>query len=247
MQTKFNSAFLLCLFFLNTILCADDIKDYRRNQFEKDFPTMQCSKTATSPYEGHYVTKEYWTKLEQTKSHPLSGGSLSIDIGKDGYVNVGLHYHEGGSYFCSFVKDNSLWSCASDHECISFKIDNNQQLISSHHDRPLIRVGKAGDYTVYFEKIFQHKCYTSDVGEKWCFGKEEITIDQKTRKAYLMLDLMERPEYGNTLTFDNEYGDEFFVFVPYKNGWKIFQDTWLSIENHVEVNPLTDKPWRILQ
>lgn len=203
---------------------------------------MQCSKTSTSPYEGHYVTKEYWTKLEQTKSHPLAKGVLTVNISKDGYVRVGQNYHEGQAYVCSFIKDNLLRACASDHECI-----NVNELISNYHNEPLIRVGKAGDYTVYFEKIFQHKCYTSDVGEKWCFGKEEVTIDQNTRKAYLWLDLIEIPEYGNTLTFDNAYGGDFFVFVPYKNGWKIFQDTWLSIENHVEVNPLTDKPWRILQ
>jgi|GEM_PF-4433547 len=39
MQSKLNLVFLLSLFFLNTVLWADDITDYRRNQFEKDFPT----------------------------------------------------------------------------------------------------------------------------------------------------------------------------------------------------------------
>ncbi len=269
MQSKLNLVFLLSLFFLNTVLWADDITDYRRNQFEKDFPTMQCSKTATLPYEGHYVTKSYWAKLEKIKigplpleSDPTEGEVLTVNIGRDGFIGVGQNYHEGQGYVCSFAQDNLLWACESNYGCIQLRFDSQRQLFISEErynpkdiaslpkeipmSKPLIRVGNAGDYTVYFEKIFPNKCYTSDVGEKWCFGKEEITIDNKVHKVYLDLSGFLMPLYGESLTFDDQYSENLFVFVPYKNGWKIFQDTAMDSENHIEVNPLTDTPWRIL-
>lgn len=269
MQTKLNLVFLLCLFSISTSLYADN--DTRLadtlEMLKKEFPTIQCNQEKLlTRYEGHYVTKAYWIGLEKTKSHALSANQesnlMTVNIGKDGFVGLGYSYHEGVNFECTFEKDNVLWSCV-DNSCEKLQIDHQKQIFISKFTYelkelaslpkgipmvgPLIRVGKSRDYSVYFEKIFQHKCYTSDVGEKWCFGKNEITIDKKVQKAYLKLDMSEIPEYGNTLTFDNDYNEDMFVFVPYNNGWKIFQDTWLTIENHIPVNPLTDKPWRILR
>ena len=264
MQTKLNSAFLLCLFFLSTVLCADDTirRDSTLDMLKKEFPTIQYNQQKLlSPYEGHYVTKEYWTELEKTKSHPLSEAQKSYDINEYG-LEIIFSYHEWLGYDCTFEKDGALWAY-NGYRCYKLQINDQKQLfisVDSYHlqefgslpkaipmDGPLIRVGKSRDDSAYFEKIFQHKCYTSDAGEKWCFGKKEITIDNKVHKVDLQLDMSEIPEYGNTLTFDDESGDDFFVFVPYENGWKIFQDTWMTTENHIPANPQTDKPWRILQ
>lgn len=269
MQTKFNSAFLLFLCFLSTVLCADN--DTRLADtlvmLKKEFPAIQCNQqTLLSPYEGHYVKKEYWAELEKTKSHPLAGykESYTIKIGSNGFVIASPNWHEGAQpYVCTFEKENILWLC-NDGGCSKLKIDYQKQLFISvdHYDikdivsisakeipmeGPFIRIGKSGDDSAYFEKIFQHKCYTSDVGEKWCFGKDEITIDSKIHKVYLELDIELMPRYGNILTFDDRYSDNLFVFVLYKNGWKIFQDTSIDRENYIPVNPQTDKPWRILQ
>lgn len=267
MQTKLNFVFLLCLFSISTSLCADNDTrlDYTLDMLKKEFPTIQCNQQILlSPYEGHYVTKAYWAELEKTKSHPLSGDkeSYTIDIGGNGFVIASPNWHEGAQlYECTLEKENVLWSC-NDGGCNKLQIDHQKQLFISVDyynpkdlvslpekipmDGPFIRIGKSGDDSAYFEKIFQHKCYTSEVGEKWCFGKEEITIDNKVHKVYLKLDIFFTPKYGNTLAFDDQLSDYLFVFVPYKNGWKIFQDSWIDSENHVEVNPLTDKPWRIL-
>jgi hypothetical protein len=268
MQTKLNLVFLLGIFSLNTLLCADDIR--LENTFErlkKVFPTIQCNQQKLlSRYEGHYVTKGYWIGLEKTKSHPLSGDkeSYTIDIGSNGFVLASPNWHEGAQpYECTFEKENILWLC-NDGGCSKLKIDHQKQLFISVDyydakdivslstkeipmDGPFIRIGKSRDDSAYFEKIFQHKCYTSDVSEKWCFGKDEITVDNQVHKVYLELDIVLMPQYGNILTFDDKLSDNLFVFVPYENGWKIFQDTSIDRENYIPVNPLTDKPWRILR
>lgn len=270
MQTKLNSAFFLFLLFLNSVLCADSNTrfDPTLEMVKKEFPTIQCNQqTLLSRYEGHYVEKDFWIKLEKTKNYALSANKesdlLIVNIGKDGLISVSENYHEGQNYDCSFEQKSVLWSCEYTYKCIKLQVDSQKQLFISEFryepkkiaslpkdipmDGPFIRIGKSGDDSAYFEKIFQHKCYTSEVGEKWCFGKDEITINSKVHKAYLELDIIFTPKYGNALAFDNQFSSDLFVFVPYKNGWKIFQDSWIDSENHVEVNPLADKPWRILQ
>ncbi|WP_060826258.1 hypothetical protein [Sulfurospirillum cavolei] len=270
MLAKLNSAFLLCLFSISTSLCADNDTrlDYTLDMLKKEFPTIQCNQqTLLSPYEGHYVEKDFWIKLEKTKNYALSANKesdlLIVNIGKDGLISVSENYHEGQNYDCSFEQKSVLWSCEYTYKCIKLQVDSQKQLFISEfmyepkkiaslpNEIPmvgsLIRVGTSYDESVYFEKIFQHKCYTSEVGEKWCFGKDEISIDNKVHKVYLELDIIFTPKYGNALAFDDQLSGDLFVFVPYKNGWKIFQDSWIDSENHVEVNPLTDKPWRILQ
>lgn len=269
MQTKLNLVFLLCLFSLSTSLYADN--DTRLadtlEMLKKEFPTIQCNQEKLlSRYEGHYVEKDFWIKLEKTKNYALSANKesylLAVDIDKHGFVSVGYNWHEGQAYECSFERGDVLWSC-SDTWCSKLQIDRQRQLFISestytHKDivslpeklpmsGPLIRVGKSNDYSIYFEKIFQHKCYISDVGEKWCFGKKEITIDSKVHQVYLELDIVLMPHYGNIVAFDDKSSDNLFVFVPYENGWKIFQDSWIDRENYIPVNPLTDKPWRILR
>ncbi|WP_263833011.1 hypothetical protein [Sulfurospirillum oryzae] len=269
MQTKLNSAFLLFLLFLNSVLCADNNTrlDPTLEMVKKVFPTIQCNQQQLLlRYEGTYVKKGFWLELEKTKNYALSANQesdfLIISINEYG-LGISFNYHEGQGFECTFEKDNVLWSC-NDHWCRKLQIDHQKQLFMSAGsydlkdfaslfnkdipmDGPFIRIGKDGDDSAYFEKIFQHKCYTSDIGEKWCFGKEEITIDSKVHKVYLELDIVFTPKYGNALAFNDKLSDNLFVFVPYKNGWKIFQDSWIDSENHVEVNPLTDKPWRILQ
>ena len=54
------------------------------------------------------------------------------------------------------------------------------------------------------------------------------------------------PNYGTALSLE-EFSDNFWIFVPNKNGWKVFQDTWASDENRKNINPLKDKPWHILK
>jgi len=270
MQTKLNLIFLLCLFSISTSLCADN--DTRLadtlDMLKKEFPTIQCNQQKLlSRYNGTYVKKDFWIKLEKTKNYALSlkkeSDLLIIDINEYG-LGISFNYHEGQGYECTFEKDNVLWACV-DNWCKKLQIDHQKQLFMSFGsydlkdfaslstqeipmDGPFIRIGKSGDNSAYFEKIFQHKCYTSDIGEKWCFGKDEITIGSKAHKVDLLLDIVvATPRYGNTLIFDDQSSDNLFVFVPYKNGWKIFQDTWFDRENYVDVNPLIDKPWRVLR
>lgn len=267
--TKVKIPILFGIFSLNILLYAD-ANTRLDNTFEslkKLFPSIQCNQQRLlSGYEGHYVKKDYWIRLEKTKNYALSANQennlRTVNIGKDGFVSVGYNYHEGQNFECTFEKENVLWLC-NDSWCSKFQIDYEKHLFISDFTYelkelaslpkeipmvgPFIQVGNSGDYSVYFETIFQHKCYNSDIGEKWCFGKDEVIIDNKVHKVYLELDIVFTPRYGNALSFDNQLSSDLFVFVPYNNGWKIFQDSWIDSENHVEVNPLTDKPWRILQ
>jgi len=61
-----------------------------------------------------------------------------------------------------------------------------------------------------------------------------------------MLDTVEIPLYGSAVSLEDNMS-MLWMFVPYEKGYKVFQDTAITDENHKKINPLTDKPWHILK
>ncbi len=218
-----------------------------------------------SRYAGQYILKDFWDDLGKKRDWSAAKTKevdrIAITIDKNGIVGVGENWHEGQHFECAFVKYNQIWLYDySDNSYALLKIKNNQLWISNLSNEPevlfkniplmgpLIRIGSSDteESSIYFQKIFQHKCFKDEIGQKWCFGDNQITINQKKFKMYFRLETVEPPSYGTVLSL-NEFSDNYWVFIPYKKGWKVFKDTYMYNVNHKEINPLTDKPWHILQ
>jgi hypothetical protein len=189
-------------------------------------------------YTGHYTDKDLWNNIPKvrnwasTHGQPHNGISR-VEIDEHGVVTAATGWHEGTIQpTCSAIIKNKLW------------IINE---FTNRWEGPFIRVGKAfEENTIYFNRLFQNKCYKDELNQKWCFRNSEINIDNKKIKVELMLDTFETPLYGTALKLE-ENTSRLWMIVPYKNGWKIFLDTWASDENYKVINPLKDNPWHILK
>lgn len=182
---------------------------------------------------GHYTNKVLWNNIPKKRNWVLTNGEsnneiISIDINEQGEVTAYTNWQPA----CSSIIKNKLW------------VINEY---TNKWEGPFMRAGKAFDEnTIYFKRLFQNKCYKDELNQKWCFGNGEIQIDKKKIKVELMLDTVESPLYGNALRLEEDRS-RLWMFVPYKNGWKVFQDTFVTDENFKDSNPLTDKPWHILK
>lgn len=218
-----------------------------------------------SRYAGQYILKDFWDNLGKKRDWSAAktkeNDRISISIDKNGIVGVGENWHEGQHYECAFVKNNQIWLYDySNNSYALLKIKNKQVWISNLSYEPeisfknislmgpLIPIGSfdTDESSIYFLKIFQNKCFKDEIGQKWCFGDNHITINQKKFKIFFRLETVEPPSYGTVLSL-NEFSEDYWVFVPYKKGWKVFQDTSIFNDNHKVINPLIDKPWHILK
>lgn len=187
---------------------------------------------------GHFTNQVLWNNIPKVRNWALTEDKddnkiISIDIDKRVGINAYTNWHEGSIHpVCISMIQNKLW------------VVNEY---TNKWEGPFIRVGNAFDEnTIYFKRLFQNKCYKDELNQKWCFGNSEIIINKKKIKVELMLDTVEVPLYGNALKLEDNTS-MLWMFVPYKKGYKVFQDTWASDENRKEINPLTDKPWHILK
>lgn len=220
--------------------------------WSSDKPIECQQQNILAKYTGYYTNTALWNNLPKLRQWPLARGqwhgdiaSFNItkesehneikdaDIYESGEIFAYDNWHEGSiQSVCSAILKNKLWI---------FNKNNHKW------EGPFIRVGKALDEnTIYFNRLFQNKCYKDELNQKWCFRNSEIQIDNKKFKVELMLDTVESPLYGNALRLEEDRS-RLWMFVPYKNGWKVFQDTFITDENHKVINPLTDKPWHILK
>ena len=158
---------------------------------------------------------------------------ISIDINEQRGVTAYINWHEGAMQpVCSSIIKNKFW------------VINEY---TNKEEGPFIRVGKAFDESaIYFKRLFQNKCYKDELNQKWCFKNSEIKINNKKFKVELMLDTVEIPLYGSAVSLEDNMS-MLWMFVPYEKGYKVFQDTAITDENHKKINPLTDKPWHILK
>ncbi|DAB38523.1 MAG: hypothetical protein A2552_08870 [Sulfuricurvum sp. RIFOXYD2_FULL_44_160] len=203
-----------------------------------DLNTTCEQQNILAKYAGHYADQVLWhnipiqRKWSSTQEQSYNGISR-VNIDKHGVVTAATGWHEGSIQpKCSSIIKNKLW------------IINE---FTNHWEGPFIRVSKDFDEnTIYFNRLFQNKCYKDELNQKWCFRNGEIQIDKKKIKVELMLDTDESPLYGNALRLEEDRS-RLWMFVPHKNGWKIFQDTFVTDEKFKEIDPLTDKPWHFLK
>ena len=206
--------------------------------WSSDEPIKCQQQNILAKYAGHYTDKDLWNNIPKERNWAVTNGQannefISVDINKDGEVTAYTNWHEGAIQpACSSIIKNKLW------------VINEY---TNKWEGPFLRVGKAFDEnTIYFNRLFQNKCYNDESNKQWCFGNSEIKMNNKKIKVVLMLDIVESPLYGNALRLEEDRS-RLWMFVPYKKGYKVFKDTFITDENHKEINPLTDKPWHILQ
>lgn len=186
---------------------------------------------------GHYAKKSLWENLATQKvwskaNQRFNDGWISaVDIDKMGNAFANLGWHEGGTP-CITFRGEELW--AADTSAPPAKWEG-----------PYIRVSASTNgETIYFNRIFGNKCYSSKAKEHWCFGDGQITIGKKRFKAFIQSDMSEAPEYGTPVNIDGNEG--FLVFVPFQGGWKVFKDTFVTAEGRKDIDPAKTPPWLIL-
>ncbi len=197
------------------------------------------SRDSLKLHAGHYARKAFWENLPKVKnwSEAMTKfneyATSAIEISVNGEVLLIDGWHEAAENACVHFRNRELWA--------KKPYDSSSEWVGS-----FIHVGAAkSDSAVYFERVFGDNCYVSNNNEHWCFKSNSILIDAKRRKANLVLDTSEMPTYGTPVAIDAEKG--FWIFVPTNDGWKIFQDTYVTSEEHEEINPSKSVPWRILK
>jgi len=188
-------------------------------------------------YAGHYARKEIWDLLPKLrhwwKANRIDGSISAVDIARDGETTASFNWHEGGSV-CVRFHGKELWA-------------KNAYTSSTKWEGPFIRIASddaAKIDNAYFARLFGKKCYASNVGENWCFGDGSIGIDGRMYRAKLEFDTTELPSYGSVISADGE--KDFWVFVPQRNGWKVFRDTLVTDGEREEIDPNKSLPWRAL-
>jgi hypothetical protein len=200
---------------------------------------IECQQqNVLAKYTGHYSNTKLWNDIPKERNWASinkqdNNEIISLDIDERVGINAYTNWHDGTIHpTCSSVVKNKLW------------VINEY---TNKWEGPFLRVGKAFDENaIYFKRLFQNKCYKDELNQKWCFKNSEIKINNKKFKVELMLDIVEIPLYGSAVSLEDNMS-KLWMFVPYEKGYKVFQDTAITDENHKEVNPLTDKPWHILK
>jgi hypothetical protein len=200
------------------------------------------SKASLAGHEGHYARKALWENLPELRdwnsANRFKGMVNAFTIDATGETFAELHWHEGGSV-CAKFRGDALWAKES----------------SSPHSRwegPFLRVSSSSEDTkvVYFNRLFGSQCFVANGGESWCFGPGTISINGQAHQARLVLDTVEFPKYGSSVSVQGPPSIQreggVWVFVPHGKGWKVFQDTLISEEGHQDIDPTRSQPWRVL-
>lgn len=209
--------------------------------------TPECAtKAELSLHSGHYAKKSILEGMEKEKiwfkvNQKFSNGYITaVNIEKNGDNVAIADWHEGSPNTCLRFRGEELY--ATDSTSAPLKWEG-----------PFIRVGDTSHVeTVYFNKMFNNQCYMSKTGERWCFNNGQILINDKAYKAFFQLDMSELPSYGTIVSiYGNPFkstisGNDILVFVPFKGGWKIYKDTYVTDDEYKEINPKKDPAWQIL-
>lgn len=194
------------------------------------------SKASLAMHEGHYARKTVWEKLPAlrnwNRANQFKGWVSAIDIKPDGESSASFRWHEGGNV-CAKFRADVLWAK-----------DSTSSL--AEWEGPFLRVGSSSQSpeVLYFNRLFGTRCFVASRGENWCFGPGTIKINERLYQARLVLDSVEMPTYGSPVSIDRE--KNFWVFVPHGQGWKVFQDTFVTEEGHKDIDPAMSKPWMVL-
>lgn len=189
---------------------------------------------------GKYVKKETWEKVLTVKDWTSLNSSFtedlipSVDLTSEGEAKGSLRWHEG-SPVCVQLRNGELWA----------KLITDSPNSHARWEGPYTYLLKGLDFErAYFDRIFQKECYTSEIGELWCFGPQSIQVGNKKFSAVLNLDPSEMPAYGTPVSVQGEKG--FWIFLPFENGWKVFKDSFVTEKDHVDIDPRTSAPWHTL-
>lgn len=209
----------------------------KRSAAEKSNPDC-LSKAELRAYYGNWAKKSIWDELNTNKNwgRIQRSGELidAVMVTRQGDNHVSLAWHEGAEG-CIQQRAGQLWA----------RLNGPDGYTPTSWEGPFTFIGTDTDVAVaYFRKIFDHHCYRSDNGDKWCFDDGFVNINNQRSKATLLLDGSEVPEYGTPLAIEGMEG--LYLFVPSGQGWKVFKDTWASDENRVPVEPNGSAPWRTL-
>lgn len=197
--------------------------------------TECTSRAVLKKHTGHYAEKTFWNMLPKVKIWAETGiSSISaVDILDTGESIASYSWHEGGDC-CVQLRGNEVW------------VKNpNDDKKNSQWVGPFIRVSSTGyKETPYFDRIFGNHCFKSNKNEQWCFGPGSIKVGTKRYKANIVTDTSEMPTYGTPVRIEGE--NNFWIFVPWGEGWKVFKDTFLTVEDRA-VDPNKSTPWRKLK
>jgi len=217
-----------------------------------DLAPSEClSAEALRPFGQVFADKKEWEMLPrlrdwsavrnaqtQIRKYRMRAGGGSIDafVLRGDQVIGSLGWHEGVSV-CVQHRDGEYWA----------RMPQSEPSKHPPWEGPFIPVhGAATEKAAYFNRIFGQVCHDSEEHEPWCFGDGSLRIGDTQYLAELVLDGSEMPNYGSPVRLAGQK-EGFLVFVPAGDGWSVYKDDYVSKDDHVEVDPKRDPPWRKLR
>lgn len=189
---------------------------------------------------GSYVAKQLWDELvlkknwsEVTSKNSPMNGYPTLWIDKTGEPTLSS-WHEAASNACLNASGDKLWAYSKD--------DPKRQRLQ------YIRIGDIGETVLsdaLLGRIFGKQCFQDAKGARWCFDRGTLAIGERKYVAQLVMDGSEMPGYGTPLSVGGQ--KDFWIFVPYATGYKVFRDVLASDPKRKPINPNVDIPWQILQ
>lgn len=196
-------------------------------------------------FNGHYIKPEIWNRFSIERNWNLIWSSINTEFAAFGIRDgepyaITKMFHEGIGA-CFKIKENQFWFRSSLNS-----LDEGKWM------GPFLRVGAADDEgRIYFDQIFQKKCFTSDPDkERWCFDSGAININGKIHKASLMFDPFFSPRadhIGSEVRVDDEMENFYWIFLPDGDGWKVFREELRDdVDHDTKLEPSALKVWRSL-
>lgn len=188
---------------------------------------------------GFYVDRQLLDEVRKTKFWKIPHFLSAVNVAKNGDGYFIFSWHEA-STFEEWREQRLIFQGSAFHfvqqelsESTFIKVGD---AMPSSHD-------KAYSYDpIFFNTIFEG-CYFDQLDRKWCFDKNQININKKTYKAYLVLDRSELPEDSNVVKVNSE--KLFWLFKPVKDGWLVLKSDYVTGPNF---KPLYwEKPWMKLR
>lgn len=224
------------------------------NTGTKDLGVAEClNAEALRPFGQVFADKREWEMLPHLRDWsavrnaqtqirkdrmPAGGGGIDAFVLRGDQVIGSLGWHEGVSV-CVQQRDGEYWA----------RMPPSEPSKLPPWEGPFIPVpGASVEHTdtAYFNRIFGQACHETEENEPWCFGDGSLQIGAKHYRTELVLDGSEMPNYGSPVRLAGQK-EGFLVFVPVGDGWNVYKDDYVSKDDHVEVDPKRDPPWRKLR
>lgn len=220
----------------------------------KDLVSTEClSAEALRPFGQVFADKKEWEMLPRLRDWravrnaqtqirkdrmAVGGGGIDAFVLRGDDVIGSLGWHEGVAV-CIQQREGEYWA----------RMPQSEPSKQPPWEGPFIPVpgasGKPAD-AAYFNRIFGQVCHETAENEPWCFGDGSLQIGDKHYRAELVLDGSEMPSYGSPVRLAGQK-EGFLVFVPAGDGWNVYKDDYVSKDDHVEIDPKRDPPWRKLR